>query len=184
MGSRADSCFAGQCQNSRPVHHREESSRWHGSYFVSGPKPSNILLTVGPGGEEARLADFGLAKTYQDIDQAREVTLPGTIGGSLAFTAPDQLSDFRRAGPLADQYSAAATLYYLLSGRLLHDVDSGPQMIERICHAEPVPLASRRAGLPEGLVAAIHQALQRDPKRRFSTAMAFRQALLPFADLL
>ena len=80
-------------------------------------KPSNVLVTAGPGGEEARLADFGLAKAYQSADVGQAVTLPGVIGGTLAFAAPEMVTDFRRAGPLADQYSLGAILYKLLTGR-------------------------------------------------------------------
>src|SRR5581483_7979034 len=84
-------------------------------------KPSNILVTPGPSGEEARLADFGLAKAYTSADVGTPITSPGVIAGTPAFLAPDQVIDFRGAGPLADQYGAAATLYNLLSNRYPHE---------------------------------------------------------------
>jgi serine/threonine-protein kinase len=141
-------------------------------------KPSNILLTEGPA-EEVRLADFGLAKAYQSA--AGDVTLPDAMGGTLAYVAPDQLADFRRAGPLADQFSAAATLYHLLSGRCPYDATTNWELLDRIRQGDVLPLSRRRGGLPDGLAVAVHRALERDPKGRFPTAEDFRQALLPFA---
>jgi serine/threonine-protein kinase len=145
-------------------------------------KPSNILVTAGHAGEEARLADFGLAKAYQSADVSAHVTLPGALGGTLAFVAPDQVIDFRGAGPLADQYGLAATLYNLLSNRLPHEAANALELLDRIRHSDPVPLSCRRAGLPDGLEAVIHRALARDPRQRFPTITTFHQALQPFAS--
>jgi serine/threonine-protein kinase len=50
-------------------------------------KPGNVLVHAGPGGEEVRLADFGMAKAYQNADVGKALTLPGVIGGTLAFAA-------------------------------------------------------------------------------------------------
>jgi len=144
-------------------------------------KPSNILVTPGPGGEEARLADFGLAKAYRSADVGSHITLPGTLGGTLAFVAPDQILDFRGAGPLADQYGAAATLYNLLTQRHPHEAASHVELLDRIRHSDPVPLSWRRPGLPAGLEEVLHRALAREPGRRFPTVTAFDQALEPYA---
>ncbi len=140
-------------------------------------KPGNILVTAGPDGEEVRLADFGLAKAYQSADVGQALTSPNMTGGTLAFAAPEMVIDFLRAGPLADQYGAAATLYNLLTGRYLHDAVNVPQMLDCIRTRDAVPLGQRRPGLPEGLVRAVHRALDREPRLRFPTVQAFHAAL-------
>lgn len=145
-------------------------------------KPGNVLVYAGPHGEECRLADFGMAKVYQSASKGQTVTLTGVMGGTLGFAAPEMLTDFRQAGPLADQYGAAATLYNLLSARPLHDTNNAVQLIESIRTRDAVPLERRRAGLPEEVRTAVHRALQRDPRRRFPTVQAFRDALLPYVD--
>lgn len=38
------------------------------------------------------------------------------LGGTAQFIPPEQLTDFRGAGPAADQYSPAETIHYLLTG--------------------------------------------------------------------
>src|SRR5262245_50989334 len=79
-------------------------------------KPGNILIETSTSGEEIRLADFGLAKSYQVADIGQELTLHGAMGGTLSYAAPEMVTDFRLAGPLADQFGAAATLYHMLTG--------------------------------------------------------------------
>jgi eukaryotic-like serine/threonine-protein kinase len=144
-------------------------------------KPSNVLVQTGPSGEEIRLADFGMAKAYQSSD-IQVLTLPGVTGGTLAFAAPEMVTDFRRAGPLADQYGAAATLYNLLTGGGLHDSDNVVELLDCIRMRDPIPLSRRRPGLPVALTAVIHRALDRDPRRRFPTVRHLHEALLPYAD--
>ena len=85
-------------------------------------KPSNMLVATKPDGERegVKVADFGLARTYQ-ASQLSGLTLMGDIGGTPGFMAPEQIIDFRQTQPPADQYSAAATLYKLLTGHYVHD---------------------------------------------------------------
>ena len=145
-------------------------------------KPSNVLVRAGPEGEEIRLVDFGMAKAYLSADVGPALTLPGVVGGTLWFAAPEMVSDFRLAGPLADQYGAAATLYKLLTACHPHNAVNTVQLIDCIRTQDAVPLDQRRAGLPAALTDAIHRALARQPGRRFPTVQMLRDTLLPFSD--
>src|SRR5690606_2162310 len=138
-------------------------------------KPSNVLVPVGPNEEEAQLADFGLAKAYRSGDLGTQVTMDGSVGESLHFMAPDQVLDCRGAGPLADQYGAAATLYTLLTNHHLHDVTRPIELLDCIRNNDPVPLLHRRPDLPGELATVVHRALERDPRHRFPTITAFHQ---------
>ena len=145
-------------------------------------KPANVLVMTGPTGEEARLVDFGLAKAYSSADVGTQVTLPGVVAGTPAFLAPDQVLDFRGAGPLADQYAAAATLYNLLTKRYPHEAASAVELLDHIRHNDAFPLSLHRPDLPDGLADVIHRALARDPRQRFPIITAFHQALRPFGS--
>lgn len=145
-------------------------------------KPANLLLSpAGPGREILKLADFGLARTYQE-SRASGLTMEGDIGGTARYMPPEQMLNFRTVKPAADQYSAAATLYHLLTGAYTYDCDGGvAAQLKLLLFQDPVPIRSRRPDLPEGLATAIHRALAREPGARFPDAKAFRSALLPFA---
>src|SRR5262249_44421461 len=83
-------------------------------------KPSNVLVTTVDGREMLKLADFGLAGAYRAAALSG-LTMTGTPGGTPGYRPPEQVLDFRHARPAADQYAAAATLYYLLKGQPIYE---------------------------------------------------------------
>jgi serine/threonine-protein kinase len=95
--------------------------------------------------------------------------------------APEQILNFRAVQPPADQYAAAATLYYLLTGRSIHDLPAGAEgQIRMLLQKDPVPIRQRRDSLPDGLASVIHKALAREPGARYADVGVLREALVPF----
>jgi serine/threonine-protein kinase len=150
-------------------------------------KPANLL--VGDDGRKrtVKLADFGLARVYQESEMSGSgVTLKGEIGGTVAFMPPEQIHNFRQVKPSADQYAAAATLYTLLTGchtyefEIINGKRNLEKDLEKIVKEAPVPIEERRPDLPPELVSAIHRALAKNPENRFPGAAAFRAALKAF----
>ncbi|HVC94093.1 MAG TPA: FHA domain-containing serine/threonine-protein kinase [Pirellulales bacterium] len=145
-------------------------------------KPGNLLVARDGGREIARLADFGLARTYQESPLSG-ITLTGDKGGTTEFLPPEQITHFRDSKPAADQYSTAATLYMLLTARGIYDLPRQTgQRLAMILNQEPIKIDVRRPDLPPALVAAIHRGLARDPSRRFANAADMRHALVPFCN--
>lgn len=141
-------------------------------------KPANVLVATVDGVDDVKLADFGLARTYQ-ASQLSGLTVMGAIGGTVAYMPPEQILNFRAVKPSADQYSAAATLYYLLTGKPIFDLPkTAQQQLLIVMQKEPIPVQQRRPEIPTPLATAIHTALARDPKKRFADVAAFRAALL------
>ncbi|MGL4550070.1 MAG: serine/threonine-protein kinase, partial [Gemmataceae bacterium] len=142
-------------------------------------KPGNLLLTTLDGDEAVKLADFGLGRTYQ-ASAMSGLTVSGQPGGTPGFMPPEQVLDFRTARPAADQYAAAATLYYLLTGHMIYEpARSSADLMMRVLADEPIPLRQPDAGppLPGRLGPVLCRALARDPKARFPDVLAFRDAL-------
>jgi serine/threonine-protein kinase len=105
------------------------------------------------------------------------------VGGTAAFMAPEQVTNFREAKPPTDQYAAAATLYNLLTGRYIHDLPrQAEHQLAMILQDEPVPIRRRRPDVPEELANLIHLALAREPGERFPDVKGMRQALLRFGS--
>ncbi len=144
-------------------------------------KPSNMLVTEIDGLEMVKLADFGLARVYQ-ASQLSGLTVTGDFGGTVAFMAPEQITEYREARPPVDQYAAAATLYNLLTGQYVYDLPSDlAKQLYLVLHESHVPIRSRRSDIPRALGEVIHRALSRDPLDRFPDVRAFQAALLPFS---
>jgi serine/threonine-protein kinase len=143
-------------------------------------KPSNVLIAEPEGREVAKLTDFGLARMYQ-TSRLGGLTLTGGTGGTLGFMPPEQITHFHEARAPADQYAVGATLYFLLTGKLVYDFpDRVDEQFTLILNQEPVPLQTRRPDLPGALAAVVGRALARDPRWRFGGVDELRQALLPF----
>jgi hypothetical protein len=136
-------------------------------------KPENVLL----GGDgAARLADFGLAKSFQRAGLSG-LTATGTVAGTVEFMPREQLTSYREVRPTTDVWSMAATLYFLLSGRYPRDFDEDADPLAVVLRGGVVPLLQRDASLPPDLAAVIDRALHDEPARRFPTAREFLTAL-------
>jgi eukaryotic-like serine/threonine-protein kinase len=144
-------------------------------------KPSNILLGRNGTKRIAKLADFGLARVCE-ASRISGLTMHGEIGGTPAFMSPEQATHYREVKPAADQYSAAASLYTMLTGQLTHDLprDIGAQ-IAHLITAAVVPITVRQPAIPADLAEVIHKALSREPSDRYPDVLAFRQELKRFA---
>jgi serine/threonine-protein kinase len=125
-----------------------------------------------------KVADFGLARAY-DASGMSGLTIDGTVGGTPAFMPPEQVTDFKRVKPAADQYAAAATLYYLLTGKPVYG--SGPTaraVLRQLLTSAPLPLRPESPPLPDPFGPVIRRALARDPSARHPDVRAMRSALL------
>ena len=162
------------------LHLLEALTYAHGKGFVHRDiKPANLLVSGEPEQEVVRVADFGLARTYQE-SALSGLTLSGSAAGTPQFMPPEQVTDFRGAKPAADLYSAAATLYHLLTGKFVYDGVRASDLFRQILLENPVPLRSRRPELPAELESVVHRALARQPADRYADANAFARAMQPF----
>jgi serine/threonine-protein kinase len=144
-------------------------------------KPRNVLIARVDGCPAVKLTDFGLARLYLNSPMSG-LTFTGQTGGTSGFMAPEQITDFRGVKPAADQYAAAAMLYYLLTAEKVYHFPSEVQrQILMILQDAPVPIRERRPDVPAELAAIIHQALSRAPEERFPDVRAMREALRPFS---
>ena len=84
-------------------------------------KPDNVLLAEDG---TARIADFGLAKSFQQSGLSG-MTATGAIAGTYFFMPREQLTSFRTVRPVSDVWSMAATLYHLLTGKLRARLPAG-----------------------------------------------------------
>jgi len=122
-------------------------------------KPQNVLVTEG-GEPRAKLMDFGVAR----LTDAAALTAPGDVVGTLAYMSPEQ-AEGRAAGPEADVYSLALTLYECWSGE--HPTRrSTPAATARAIGGRQRPLRRLRPDLPRELSDAIDACLQTRPDRR------------------
>jgi eukaryotic-like serine/threonine-protein kinase len=142
----ADLCEALDHAHSRGVVHRDI-------------KPQNVV--VAPEGEfRAKLMDFGVAR----LSEAAALTAPGDVVGTLAYMSPEQ-AEGEAAGPEADVYSLALTLYECWGGENPNR-RATPAATARAIGGRPRPLRRLRPDLPRELSDTIDAGLQPRPSRR------------------
>ncbi|MGB7326997.1 MAG: serine/threonine-protein kinase [Rubripirellula sp.] len=142
-------------------------------------KPSNIMLTCGG---DVKLLDLGLV-----LDQSKPVadmrlTTVGHVIGTLAFAAPEQLTDSETVDERADLYGIGATLFQLISGQTAHDWQRGiaPLVLEKSTRPAK-PIQEIRADVPSELADLVADLMQRDPNQRPNSASEVADRLQPFA---
>jgi pSer/pThr/pTyr-binding forkhead associated (FHA) protein len=145
-------------------------------------KPSNLIIEPRGADDFVWLADFGLARAYQGSTLSG-LTTTGSIGGTLPFMAPEQITDYRNVTPAADQYSAAATLYYLLTREYTYDFPSDiASKLLMVLQEPPRMIQHRCPEIPVKLSAIIHKGLARLPAHRFADVAHFRKRFITNAE--
>jgi eukaryotic-like serine/threonine-protein kinase len=143
----ADLCEALDHAHARGVVHRDV-------------KPQNVLVGGGDGEPRAKLMDFGVAR----LADAAALTAPGDVVGTLAYMSPEQ-AEGSAAGPEADVYSLALTLYECWSGENPNR-RATPAATARAIGGRHRPLRRLRPDLPRELSETVDAALSRRPSRR------------------
>ena len=124
-------------------------------------KPQNLIVRADEGAPgRAKLMDFGIAA----LAGAPTLTASGEVVGTLAYMAPEQ-AEGRVAGPPADVYSLALTLYECWTGSNPVVASSPAATARRI--GEPVAsLGRERPDLPPRLIDLVDTCLAVDPNLR------------------
>ena len=136
-------------------------------------KPENVLMQAG----EPIVADFGIALAVSRAGGAR-VTQTGLSLGTPQYMSPEQATGDRVVDGRSDIYSLGAIAYEMLTGEPPHTGNNAQAVIARLLTEPPRPIRTVRPAVPQHIDAAVQRALEKLPADRWSSAGAFRGALL------
>lgn len=137
-------------------------------------KPQNILLTATNGGI-AKIADFGLAKSFQTAGLSG-MTATGAFAGTFPFMPREQLTNFKRIKPVSDVWSIAATLFFMLTGDIPYKFEQGKSPTEVIMQGNITPIRHLDPRIPTRIADVIDRALAKDAKDRYQDAAELKKA--------
>jgi tRNA A-37 threonylcarbamoyl transferase component Bud32 len=138
-------------------------------------KPANIMID---GRGHARLADFGLAASVEDL------RLGGEVAGTPAYMAPEQIEG-RETSTRTDLYALGLVLHEVFTGKRVFENASLHELREmhRKQASSRSSLTSSSLDLDPAIERVIERCLEPDPQKRPTSALAV-SAALPGGDPL
>ena len=120
-------------------------------------KPHNLLVRADG---TLKVTDFGIAVSMD----ATRITTHGTILGTAAYLAPEQVAGEELSGTV-DVYGLGAVLYEALTGRPPLEVSSLAEL-GSVVTRDPEPVRRSAPDVPTALESAVMHALERRPEAR------------------
>jgi WD40 repeat protein len=134
--------------------------------------PSNVLMTADG---QPKIVDFGLSKL---IVGGLGQTLTGDVLGTPSYMAPEQAGGRSKdVGPAADVYALGAILYEMLTGRPPFRAESPLETLAQVANDDPVAPRRLQSKVPRDLETICLKCLNKEPERRYPTALALAEDL-------
>jgi serine/threonine-protein kinase len=144
-------------------------------------KPENLFLTRQG---VLKVLDFGIARIFEGQSQQKK-TRAGMVMGTPAFMAPEQaLAHWDEVDGRTDLWAVGATMFTLLSGRNVHEAETGNEQLIRSATTPAPSIATFVPTLPRSIVATIDRALAFDRTQRWPNARAMQEAVRGTLDAL
>jgi serine/threonine protein kinase len=125
-------------------------------------KPENFVCIPKDGAFQAKLLDFGVAKS---MDVETGVTRAGTVLGTPRYMSPEQVQD-KPLDARSDLYSLAVVVYEALAGVPVVPDGALPKVMMDVAVKPSVPLSTHLPWLPRAVTSAFSAALEKDAERR------------------
>ena len=143
-------------------------------------KPGNVMVSAEG---RVKVLDFGLAKLRHEIAATEETSLPtqdvtedGIVLGTVPYMSPEQVQG-KPVEPRSDIFSLGIMLYEMCTGRRPFSGETSAHVISAILRDTPDSVTDLNREMPRHLARIIRRCLQKDPRRRYQTALDLRNEL-------
>lgn len=128
-------------------------------------KPQNIILLQNG---SIKVADFGIARLDAMLDHSKEKS--DVALGTVYYVSPEQAQG-KSPQAESDIYSLGVMLYEAMTNRLPFYHDNPTEVAKMQINKEPTPPSVYRPDISIGLEQIILRAMEKNPKKRYATAM-------------
>ena len=152
-------------------------------------KPDNIIV-----GERGKITvlDFGLAKNRGlqfgsdetvGVSATMPLTVEGRIFGTVNYMAPEQ-AEGGETTLATDVFSLGVVIYEMATGDLPFKGETPISVLSSILKQEPIPISQHDKAVPPELERIVSRCLEKDPDRRWQSALDVRNELELLRDEL
>src|SRR5690606_7964120 len=132
-------------------------------------KPANVMINEDG---EVKIMDFGIAR----MRNAQRITSHGKSVGTLEYMAPEQIQG-HEGDERTDVYAVGNILYEMLCGTTPFQSDTDYRMMKDKLEKQPESILRENPTVPDSLEKIILKALQRNPNKRYQSALELKNAI-------
>jgi eukaryotic-like serine/threonine-protein kinase len=138
-------------------------------------KPENLFLCRDG---QVKLLDFGIARLRELSNKIGATMNDNTTMGTPAFMPPEQArGQWSAVDPRTDLWALGASMFTLLSGRIVHESKSVSDVLVAAMTKPAPPVTAKAPGVDASIAALVDRALAFDPNERWPDARSMQEAV-------
>lgn len=135
-------------------------------------KPDNIMIVAdseAPGGERAKVLDFGIAKIASEHEADKQntgLTQAGAVMGTPRYMSPEQCRGAAKVDVKTDVYALGVMMFEMLTGKPPFDADGTGALMALHIYSQPPMLREVDPSIPPHIEQMVSQMLSKDAAAR------------------